>query len=388
MPPSDGVKTCFVAHLAYGSLSGKAAGRHVGGVERQQAMMARWLAARGQRVSMLTWDEGQPDGEEIDGVRVHVICRREAGLPGLRFFWPRWTGLVSAMRRADADVYYQNCGEYVTGQVALWCRRNRRKFVYSVANDPDCDVRLPEMRTLRERVLYRYGLRHADRVIVQTLRQQVMLREGFGVESTVIPMPCQGPGAEEYVAPEPPRLGEARVLWLARICEQKRPDRLVELARLCPELRFDFVGPANGEDAKRVVAQAAALPNVTVHGQIAPDQVHAFYQRSACLVCTSAFEGFPNTFLEAWSHGRPVVSTFDPDGLVAGRKLGEVAQDVPGLAAGLRRLLGSPARWLEASGNARRYYLENHAVEVVMPRFEQVFQDVVREDKQDARSGR
>ena len=68
--------------------------------------MARWLAARGYPVQMLTWDEGQPDEIEIDGVRVFKICRLDGGLVGLRFFHPRWTGLVRAMRRADADLYY------------------------------------------------------------------------------------------------------------------------------------------------------------------------------------------------------------------------------------------------------------------------------------------
>ena len=124
---------CFVAHFAYGAMAGGSSG-HIGGVERQTTLMARWFAARGYRVSMLTWDEGQEDGVEIDGVKVFKMCRQDAGLPGLRFFWPRWTSLNAAMRRADADVYYQNCGEYVTGQVAMWCRRHGRKLVYSVAN--------------------------------------------------------------------------------------------------------------------------------------------------------------------------------------------------------------------------------------------------------------
>jgi hypothetical protein len=145
---TESVQICFVAHNAYGAMAGGRSG-HIGGVERQTSLMAKWLAVRGYRVSMLTWDEGQDNGAEIDGVRVFTICPRTAGLPGLRFFRPRWSGLMAAMKRADADVYYQNCAEYVTGQVGLWCRRHGRKFVYSVASDPDCDRRLPKMHSLR-----------------------------------------------------------------------------------------------------------------------------------------------------------------------------------------------------------------------------------------------
>ena len=367
---------CIVSHNAYGAITGGRSG-HVGGVEWQTSLTARWLAARGYRVSLLTWDEGQGPEIEADGVRVLSICRRDAGVPGLRFFHPRWSGL-RRLAGAQADVYYHNCGEYVTGQVALWCRRNGRGFVYSVASNPDCDVRLPEMRTLRERVLYRYGLKHADEVIVQTRAQQEMLTLGFQRSSRVIPMPCPGPMDCEFVPPRPPRLGTARVAWVGRLVELKRLEWLLDLAERLPDVAFDVVGDAEADTAytRGLNMRAARLPNVRLHGRIERAHMPAVYQQASCLCCTSTYEGFPNTFLEAFSHGVPVVSTVDPDGVLAGRRLGAVAQDAPGLLAALRTLLGSTARWQEASDNARQYYVEHHALDAVLPQFEQVFLEV------------
>src|SRR6185295_3387450 len=100
---------------------------------------------------------------------------------------------------------YQNTAEYVTGQVAFWARRRGRRFVYSVASDMDCYERLPELRTLRERLLYRYGLRRADRVVVQTRHQARMLERGFARPSLQIPMLCPGP--ESLVQRPPPAPG-------------------------------------------------------------------------------------------------------------------------------------------------------------------------------------
>lgn len=365
----------IVAHFAFGALAGGRGG-HVGGVERQTSVLARWLAARGHEVSMITWDEGQQDGVEIDGVRVLKTCPREAGVPGLRFFTPRWTSLFGALGRADADIYYQNCAEYVTGQVALWCRWRRRKFVYSVASDPDCDPRLPELRSRRERALYRYGLAKADRIVVQTHAQQAALREGFGLESTVLPGPCPGPGEAEYEAPAAPEPGAtARVLWAARISPEKGLERLLDLAALMPEVAFDLCGPADAPSGyvEPLLARASALPNVTYFGRVAREEMPAHYRRAALLVQTSSIDGFPNTFLEAWSHGIPVVAARDPDGLIALRGLGAVAEDTPGLARAMRALLASPERWRRASAAARRYYVENHTPEAALPRFEQVF---------------
>ncbi len=344
--------------------------------------MGLCLAGGGYEVSMLTYDEGQEDGVEIDGVRVFKMCREDAGIKGLRFLWPKWTSLVAAMKRVDADIYYQNCGEYVTGQVALWCRRHGRRFVYSVASDPDCNGRLPKMHKLRERVLYRYGLKTADKVVVQTRRQEQMLRENFGRDSIVIPMPCPGPVEDDYIRTEQTRDRANRMLWIGRICEVKRPNLFLDLAEACPGLDFDVVGPASdSEYARSVCRRAKTIANVTLHGPASRDRVSEFYKNARVMCCTSDFEGFPNTFIEAWSYGLPIVSTFDPDKLIAERGLGKVGKDVSELAVGIRKLLDSPEQWSNASQAARKYYLENHTLDRAMERFEHVFCDVNSVDK-------
>ena len=367
-------RLCFVAHYAYGAISGGRSG-FIGGIEWQQSLMARWFAARGYAVTMLTWNEGQPSEILLDGVRVLSLCRRSDGIPGLRFIHPRWTSLNRAMRRADADLYYQNCGEYVTGQVALWCRRHGRQFVYSVASDPDCDPRLPAMHTRRERVLYRVGLRRADHIIVQTRVQQQMLRNGFSLPSTVIGMPCPDPWNGEDRLPSSPIPPPKTVGWVGRIVELKRLDWLLDIAATMPDVHFHVAGAAQPATtySRTVEGRARAMSNVTLHGHVSRDRMPAFYSRIACLCCTSAYEGFPNTFLEAWSHGLPLVSTVDPDGLIAEQKLGCVADTVPALAAGLRAMLDDAEEYHQTARNARRYFVTSHTVERVMPQFEDIF---------------
>lgn len=369
-------RICFVSHDAYGAMCG---GDHgIGGVQRQTSLMARWFASRGYQVSMLTWDEGQEDGVEIDGVRVYKMCRPDAGVRGLRFFWPRWHSLNAAMKRADADLYYQNCMGYETGQVALWCRRHGRKFIYSVAHDKDCQVKYRIKGRLHDRVLFRYGLRHADKVIAQTQKQQSLLCANYRLDSSILPMPCPAVCKDnKSVVAETERKDSNRVLWIGRICKQKRPDRLLEIAEACPNLQFDFVGPPDDSEYSRGVCdRARTIQNITVHGSVSRRHVHEFYRKARVLCCTSDHEGFPNTFLEAWSLGIPIVSTFDPDGVIVSHRLGFVRQDVDGLVFSLREITRSSEVWLKVSMAARQYYLANHTPEVTLPRFERLFLDV------------
>jgi glycosyltransferase involved in cell wall biosynthesis len=367
-------RVCIVSHNAYGAMSGGTRGQ-VGGVEWQTSLTARWLADNGYSVSMVTWDEGQDDEVMIDGVRVIKMCRQDAGVPGLRFLHPRWTSLNRALRAADADVYYHNCAEYITGQVAWWCRANGRKFVYTVANNMDCDRRLPELRKLRERVLYRYGLRHADYVVAQTRHQQSMLRENFGVDSEVIPMPCPGAVNGQYQPPVPPAPGVARIVWVARISPFKRLEWLLDVAEVLPEMSFEIVGVVEHDNdySRGLMHRCETLSNVTFRGRVAREQMPEVYRNATCLCCTAIVEGFPNTFLEAWSQGIPIVSTYDPDDLIATHELGAAAHDVESLAAGLSKLHSDPSVWQGASQRSRQYYLDNHTVDTVLPRFEKVF---------------
>lgn len=367
---------CLVAHFSYGAITGGNQGS-IGGVERQTSLMAKWLVSKGHKVSLLTWSEGPDKDEIIDGVRVIKICRIDSGLPGVRFFHPRWTGLISAMKRADADVYYQNCGEYITGQVAMWCKRNNKKFLYSLANDSDADVKLPVMKTYRERILYRYGLLNSDYILSQTKKQMRSLKEGFNLDSEIMPMPCPGPNNDEYQ-----KLifnkDKPSILWAARLHESKRLELFLEVAKDLPEYEFIVAGNPPREDAyfQGLLNTMNALPNLTYLGMVARKDMPDLYRSSTVFCCSSIYEGFPNTFLEAWSQGLPIVSTFDPDYLIRDKELGFEAVTKDDLVRGIKKLCSDQTLWQQHSDNSREYYQQNHSVDQVMERFEAIFTDL------------
>jgi glycosyltransferase involved in cell wall biosynthesis len=369
---------CIISPFAYSAMVGNTSG-HIGGVETQTALLAKWLTENtDHNISIVTWNESSSDDEYINGVRVIKLCKRSDGIPLIKFFHPRWTSLIKALKRADADVYYQNCAEYVTGQVALWCRINRRKFIYSVASDPDCDPNLPTLHTYRERLLYKYGLTHSDAIITQTSIQQSMLRTGFSLNSHVLPMP---------ISPPPTSLshsghmhdGEFRVIWVGRIASVKRAEVLLEIAASAPDIIFEIAG---GEDQEHdyyqnFLSQAKQLKNVVLHGKLDRDRLNKRYQHASVLCNTSIHEGFPNTFIEAWSHGIPVVSTINPDNLISTQELGIIANSTTEFVRVLAKLKTDKDLWNKLSSNAKRYYLENHSIDIAMRRFLQIFESTL-----------
>ncbi len=360
---------CLVAHNAYGVLS-QVNTHHAGGIEVQVPLMAKWLAANGFTVSMITWDEGFEDGQIIDDVTVFKLCQRDDGLPGLRFFMPRWSSLLSALNRANPDIVYYNCGDLTLGQIVQWARFKRKKVCYSVSYDPPCYFSLPSLKPQRERILYRYGLRHADHIIVQTQNQQDILKREWGLSSVMLPMPSAGFTVENNLS-KPVAETQKRVLWIGRLNSQKRLEWLLDIAEVLDDLIFDVVGEANMDSAyaQDLKERAASIPNVIMHGRIAHEKMGQFYQNATLLCSTSVDEGFPNVYLEAWSLGIPLVTSFDPDGVVDRYGLGRVAKSVTALTQAIKDLL-APEQWQQASEAATTYYQDHHRVEASMPRFE------------------
>lgn len=371
-PNFDNRKICFVAQNAYGAIMGGSRG-HVGGIEHQTSIMSTWLAAKGYEASIVTWDEGQSAITTIDGIKVIKMCREDEGPPVFRFFHPRLVSLYSALRRADADIYYTNSADDVTGLTAVWCQANKRKFVYSVASDVACYAKLPAMHKVHERMLYRYALHHADRIIVQSAHQQKLFENEFGLNAIPLPMPYPEPAPDqckETLPQKPPH-----VLWAGRLVNLKRLEWLLDSAERLPMVSFDVavanINPSAYSEA--LYSRAQNIKNVIWHGTVQRKNMPELYRKALCLCCTSLYEGFPNTFLEAWSYGRPVISTFDPDGLITRLNLGTAKQDVEGLTQAIKILLNDYPVWLEKSQNAKRYFNENHRIDVAMPRFEKEF---------------
>ncbi len=367
------LNVCFICPDGYGAIDPAASG-HIGGAEVQVGILALEMARRGHRVSFVSLDHGQADGATVNGVRAFATCRPEAGLPGLRFLHPRWTGLRKALARADADLYIHASADAVTGQALHWCRRNGRRFVFASASNADCTEPLINLHTRRDRGLYRYGLRHADAVIAQTRDQQRMLQEHFGRQSVLIPYCCPDGDYRPRTAP-----GEPRVLWVGRFSAEKRLEVLLDLAERLPQVAFDVVGDANRptDYSEGLKARSARLANVTLHGRLAQAQVQTFYPRATALACTSAWEGFPNVFLESWRAGLPIVSTVDPDNLIATHRLGGVATDVAGLQSHVEALAGDDENWRACSHRAREYYEGHHTTGRAARLYEQLLENLL-----------
>jgi glycosyltransferase involved in cell wall biosynthesis len=363
-------RIAFVVPYGYPALAGGGADfDYVGGAEMQQARLARVLAARGHDVWMVSADFGQPARVRIDGVTIERAYAPFGGIPGLRFFHPRWSGIAAALDRVRPDVVYQRTAGGLTGQCALWARLHGKRFVFACAHDFDALPASPFLSNPRDRWLYRWGLHHADRVLAQSAPQAAAFRAHHGITAPVVRNVVEVP-----VVPRSED-GAERVLWLGTMKPDKRPEWALDAARALPELAFTIAGgppppPMSPAFFHRFEAEAKGLANVEVTGFVPPADVPALLERAALFAHTSPAEGFPNTLLEAWARGVPSVSVVDPDGAVSRWGAGMLVPGRDEFVEAVRLLMYDPARRRALGAAARRYVLEHHAPEAVALAFE------------------
>jgi len=130
-------------------------------------------------------------------------------------------------------------------------------------------------------------------------------------------------------------------------------------------------GPADEDRGlyNEVKARAEDISNVQFSGFVPFREIDGYYARASAYLCTSTIEGFPNTFLQAWDHGRPVVSTFDPDGIISQHNLGFHCTDFDDLVSAVR--FAAENSW-DYAERTRAYLRQYHSPEVIVPQVEEV----------------
>ena len=351
------------ARLAFIALQGlsvfrPAPGRAVGGAETQMRRLAAALTGRfGCRACFICLGD-QDQLEEYDGLEVAVIDRGHGQLAKVR-------RIKEALREYAPTFVLQRASGLDTFLAGRYARRCGARFVYMLAHDRDAR-KLPWREELHwRRMLYRRGLRSADRIVAQSEFQVNSLKCYWGLDAELI-RSLQEPPGEPVGSLAAKKEG---LLWVGRAVEVKQPELFLELAKRMPQIPCTMIlnRTHREEYFAKLRTEAEGLSNVRFVESVAPDEIMSHFRAARLLVSTSRDEGFPNTHLDAFRAATPVMTlAADPDDLIAENELGFFAQgDFEALAREIEKRY-SDAEWLAATGRRAADYLrDNHDPEKI-----------------------
>jgi glycosyltransferase involved in cell wall biosynthesis len=284
-----------------------------------------------------------------------------------------WLRFVRTLFAIDADVHLIKVPRNLLLPLAAFAKIRRRKVIYVGQRDVDATRegarsadRLPSY------LFYRSGLAMVDAVVAQTLSQQRNFLASFGRQAAVIPNVVTLP--EEAVAEK-----SNYVLWVGNSSLRKQPEKFLEVVRALPDISFRMImAPSNERpDDAFISAQAQGMPNLAYLGFVPFQRIMEEYRGARLFVSTSLSEGFPNTFLQSWQYGTPVVSLHvDPDGVIARHGLGVVPGSLERLVEDVRRLYENTDECTVLSRNSVTYVQNNHSLAAVVDRYQDLFRSL------------
>jgi glycosyltransferase involved in cell wall biosynthesis len=287
----------------------------------------------------------------MDGVRFVGIGREQIFLAWYRFF-----------RSERADWWFWQCASHLFGFGVALAHVAGVKAIFGVGFDRDVRVRQALYHRPRWWPAYAFGLSQAECIALQHEGQRSDLPQRWSRKAYVVPNIVLEPGAVLPHAERP-----RTVAWIAALRVQKRPDRLIEIARLLPHIRFVVCGSPStymtpAGYSQRAIEAFRTLPNIDYRGQVSPEEAVRIAGESSIFLSTSDEEGFPQTFLEAWSHGTPVVSLrIDPDRVIQELSLGAVCPDEQSAVKAIEGFISHPEVRERMSENARQYVCRVHS---------------------------
>ncbi len=352
-----------------------------GGAELQMGFLAKTLASHGIRVTIID-PQAHGSCSPTPHLAIQGVPNWVRGVRGIRFFTHRVPALIKSLRATGAKVFYCRGFSFVFLVPLCVARYSRAQFCLAVASDA-------HLVGFRERYSLLYKghsslwswistiipdelvasilLRFSDILLVQHEDQRTLARSRSGRVlklSNII-------GDEVFdIKAKASRTG---VIVVGTFSVYKGLRVLLPVVGRLQDVTFEFIGVATDTEGEEVMAALSHLPNVRLHGGLDRNSTLERIAGAKALVNTSPREGFPNTFIEAWALGTPVVSLFvDPGGLIEEHRLGYVCKGDVAVLEGLLR----QDRYDLDMERIKTYVKENHSGESAVHIFDEIMRKV------------
>lgn len=277
--------------------------------------------------------------------------------------------LLSILSRIKPHIIYQRVGCAYTGIAAYYAKRSGCKMVWHISSDVNVlpfkyDQNISRNVIIRfiEKKMLEYGIWNCESIIAQTRRQAELLHKYYGRLPTRIVPNFQRPHAGRIEKRYP-----IKIIWIANFKPMKQPEIFIRLARDVSDkstAKFIMVGSTgNTKWHQELLSDIEAAGCIEYFGAQSQENVHELLAQSHILVNTSLYEGFSNTFIEAWVREVPVVSLeIDPDNILENNGIGYCARSYENLLQKISMLIRNDELRQEMGKKAKQYALENHSL--------------------------
>lgn len=352
-----------------------------GGAEYQAYLLAKSLDRERHDVFFISVGNDNSGRKVIDGFSVYFI--KPPRLPavfGKTFSLLYWQ-IRKILESEKPDVVYQRGAYSATGILAYLSDVLTFKLIWACASSVDLNIKTPlgvgVFNTI-EAIVAKYGIKKATKILVQSYDQKKNLKDKFGLESEILKN-AHPRISEPMLIKEKDRIV---ILFVGNIKKVKQPEVFIRLAQKFiskNDVSFVMIGRSGNDKYSLGFKDLLAdTKNIKWLGELSQHEVNMEISSSYVLVNTSLYEGFSNTFIQAWQRGVPVLSlNVDPDALLSEGGLGLCSGSFEKLSKDLEFLLDNPSLRNTMGESGCKYALEEHSLDVISDRFKMILAEVM-----------
>lgn len=300
----------------------------IGGASVRLLAFVNGLIYHGSSVGVLTWKGSKEFIGSNPGFEMIETYHKEYGLKYLRWIYYRIPGLLFSIKNYKPDFLIQRCAGFDTGIIAIISKILRIPFVYMVANDIDVDDRINSSLSFRNKMFYKIGIKQAAIIVCQNEYQQTKLKDKFPDKIIIKIKNPFYTGIKTGLLLNNERQYFA---WIGQFTYQKNLAAFYRIAASNKQYKFIIAGKSDttpDPETSHAIINLRTIDNVEFVGNIKRDGVFPFLSKSYALINTSRYEGFSNTFLEAFSVATPVISLqVNPDNIFNKYRVGYLTDE-------------------------------------------------------------
>lgn len=298
------LKFCF-----WGDIHSALIGETKGGGELQISLLAKGLSNLGHKVSII--DFSIENDAIVNNIEILSIKKRTNNVLLKNIYF------IYLLQLQKANFYYGRIRSGIHIFAYIVARINKSKFVLGLAHDLDSlsfidryhnFYKLRSIKTFinhlfQVEIVYSFLLRKADLIIAQHEVQKSNLNLKK-IKSQI----CYNIYPHDVNEAEGKYKKSDFYLFLGSLDKRKGIDDIEEIVTKIPERKFLIIGRCRDKYSMKKIDILKERSNVEYLGELEHITIANYLKKAIALISVSKMEGFPNTFIEAWAHGLPVLS--------------------------------------------------------------------------------
>lgn len=352
-------KKIVILHLAHWD-------QLLGGAELQLKYLSQYLVRKGYEVHFIYPNRTSKKTTDTL-VRLHPLKYiKTAGTLGKTWFVYK-KSIVSKLSEIQPDIIITRTLSSWAGIASQFAKKNSLRHIHFIASNNDVNSR--EKKITWRKVFNKLELKYFNKVfsgntkiVVQNEEQRRLVEKNQESKSILLSQAAP----ENDVALIDKVEDQLKVVWIANFKPLKRPEKFLEIVQHFKnrnDITFSMIGGYSNTYYNDLLKPYHEVSNFQYLGGLTNEEVNKVLDTAHVLVNTSDYEGFSNTFIQAWLRQVVILSLHsDPNSILTDKQIGFKTNNVYNVNTKLECLMNEPNNLKMLGARAREYALKHHVL--------------------------